>query len=113
MNYVVRPVVKSADEFSRLVNLLIGFAREHEMGRLSAKGFDLSKAIPWVANCVECAAWVAESDTGELVGTIGLYQTSPWYSNEAYYTDGWLYVTPEYRNSKVASTLLAEAKAFA
>ena len=113
MNVIIKEVEKTAESFGNLVKLLIRFAQEHEMGKLSAKNFNFEKGVRWIANCVECAAWVVETESGEMIGSIGLYLTSPWYSDEPYYADGWLYVVPEYRDSKIAGMLLEKAKAFA
>jgi hypothetical protein len=37
---------------------------------------------------------VARNDGGEIIGTIGLFETSTWYSEEPYLTNRWLNVMP-------------------
>jgi GNAT superfamily N-acetyltransferase len=111
-NFKLRQVEKTQDDFDRLVQLLITFAQEHKMGKLGAENFNLEKSIVWIANGIENGAWVVENDEA-MIGTIALQLTSPWYSHQPYFTDAWLYVLPEYRNSKVASALLAAVQIFA
>ena len=53
------------------------------------------------------------NDEGQLVGSLGLHRTSPWYSDSEYLADGWFYVLPEYRKTGVGKMLIDEAKKFA
>jgi len=89
--------------------LIATFAQEHQMGPLSAANFSVTKGLPAVASSLQFAAWVAERD-GEIVGSIGLQSTSPWYTEVEYVGDLWLYVIPELRKDGVASTLVGFAK---
>ena len=82
------------------------------MGSLGAESFDPLRSAAWAARNLECGVWIAEVD-GVPVGTIGVHETTPWYSNTPYLTDGWLYVLPEHRNFSVASGLIGAAKQFA
>ena len=89
------------------------FADEFEMGKLSAKHYDVVKGAAWLVNNLECAAWVVEDDVEGVVGSIGLHKTAPWYSNEPYLADGWLYVRPEFRKNRTGSVLVGAAMQFA
>jgi GNAT superfamily N-acetyltransferase len=50
--------------------------------------------------------WLAENDS-EIVGSIGGYATSDWYSDDKYLGDLWCYVEPESRKSNAAKELIS------
>ena len=51
--------------------------------------------------------WLAEKDS-EIVGSIGGYATSDWYSDDKYLGDLWCYVEPNSRNSSAAKDLISK-----
>jgi GNAT superfamily N-acetyltransferase len=89
------------------------FANEHSMGKLSASNHNLEKGLLWGIKNIECGAWVVEDDDGNVLGTLGVHRTAPWYSDEEYLADGWFYVLPEYRKTGVGKMLLDTAVDFA
>jgi GNAT superfamily N-acetyltransferase len=110
---IVRPIDKSPEEFKLLVGFLSEhFAKEHQMGSLSAGTYNIDKAIYTIIKAIECGVWVAEED-GKIIGSIGLAENSPWYSDAVYLGDAWLYVLPEFRRTGVGKDLIAVAKTFA
>jgi GNAT superfamily N-acetyltransferase len=111
---IVRKVNKTPEDFEDLCDfLLVHFVGEHQMGSLSAsKKLDAEKCVLSVGRSVDYAAWVVEVD-GDIVGSIGLFETTPWYSNTPYIAERWLYVTPEYRGSNTGRLLIEAAKEFA
>jgi GNAT superfamily N-acetyltransferase len=110
MNITIRRAVEGSD-YIQLADLLTAFANEHQLGALSAKEYNPDKAISWIVENVRCATWVAECG-GNVIGSLGLRLTSPWYSHKEYYSDGWFYVAPDYRRSHAGTLLLEEAKKF-
>jgi len=110
----IRKIQKTTDDFKALADFLIyNFGQEHNMGKLGAnQGQNIPKGALWVTKCIEHGAWIAEED-GKIIGSIGIYKTTPWYSDTEYYTDGWFYVLPEHRLSKVGSSLLGMARIYA
>ena len=112
MNFSIRRIQRTQEDFAKTCELLKRFASEHSMGELSAADFDVPRAAAWIAKNIDHAAWVAEVD-GIPAGTVGVHEVSPWYSDSIYLTDGWLYVLPEYRKSNIGAALIDEAKQFA
>ena len=110
MNLTCRKAVEGPD-YTAILNLLLKFADEHQMGTLSARTRNMEKAVHWIIEHVRCATWVVEND-GKVIGSLGLRLTTPWYSDTEYYADGWFYVDPEHRKSHAGSMLLEEAKKF-
>lgn len=105
-----RRLEENREDLQKIVDFLIAtFGKEHEMGSLSASKFSFAKGLPFVVAAIECGAWVAE-DEGEIVGSVGLQITSPWYTEAQYMGDLWTYVTPEYREHGVAGRLVELAK---
>jgi len=112
MNFTLQKIEANFEDFKKVADLLIGFAAEHSMGSLSAGKYDPLRGATWIAKNIDCLALVASVD-GKVVGSIGLHETTPWYSDVPYLTDGWLYVLPEYRRSAIGVALIEEAKKFA
>lgn len=52
---------------------------------------------------------IARNEAGEAVGSIGLEETSIFYSTETMLWDKWLIVRPQYRNGDVGKRLMAAA----
>lgn len=101
-------------DIKRVVDLLVvHFVPEHKMGPLSAININLDKAVAWGVHNIQTAGWAVEDGEGRLVGSLALHQTTPWYGDTPYYTDGWFYVLPEYRKTGVGRLLLEEAQKFA
>ncbi len=102
------------EDISRIFLLLSQtFAVEHSMGRLSAADHNAEKSFKWLVVNAQCAAWIVEDDEGNVLGTIGLHRTTPWYSDAEYFADGWFYVLPQYRKTGVGKLLLDTAMEFA
>jgi GNAT superfamily N-acetyltransferase len=112
MNFTVRKIEGNPDDFKQVAELLMSFAAEHSMGRLSAGEYDPMRSAAWIVKNIECLVLAAFVD-GVAVGSIGLHKTTPWYSDTPYLADGWLYVLPTYRRSAIGATLIEEAKKFA
>lgn len=111
--YTVREFEKSQEEFVKLYEFLThNFATEHSLGSLSAKNFSPSKVLRWMAMNTEFRTFVAVDDDNKIIGSIGLHESSPWWSESKYIADGWLYVLPEHRSSGVAGALLKAANEF-
>lgn len=101
------------DDLKEVLELLVAhFVPEHKMGPLSAINVNLDKGVKWVVFNINQMAFGVEED-GKLVGTLGLYRTSPWYSDSEYLADGWFYVLPEYRKTGVGKLLIDAAKKYA
>lgn len=47
---------------------------------------------------------------GEIVGSIGLYEDSPWYSDARGLRDLWTFVHPDKRGARIATKLITAAK---
>ena len=110
----IRKLTTSEEDFKKVVDFLIeNFVPEHNMGKLSASNLNLKKALDWVILNIKEAAFVVEDNDGKVVGSIGLNRTSPWYSDEEYISDGWIYVLKEHRKNGVAGMLINKAKKFA
>ena len=110
----LKKLTTGESDFKRVTNFLIdNFVPEHDMGTLSASNLNLEKAFKWIAWNIKEAAFVIEDEEGEVIGSIGLNKTSPWYSDAEYLTDGWFYVSPKYRKSGIAATLIEAAKKYA
>ncbi len=52
---------------------------------------------------------VAESK-GEIVGSVGLRVVAPWYSEDTWFADRWMYVRQDARGSRIAEDMLRKAK---
>lgn len=113
MRYKLRQAQENQVDLEKLIKLLMVFANEQKMGSLSASNLNFLKGVQWVVMNLKCAVWVVEDESGEFVGSIGLNETTAWYSDVPYLADGWFYVLPEHRASKVGTELLDAAKAFA
>jgi GNAT superfamily N-acetyltransferase len=101
-------------DFGRMYDLIAeNFSKEHQMGSLSAKNFDFEKGVLWWEENVACAAWAVEDDDGKFIGSLGLHEETPWYSNKPYLIDGWFYVRPEHRFNNIGTVLVEAAKEYA
>lgn len=68
---------------------------------------DWAKTTHAVADVVlSGVALVAKNKEGHVVGSIGGYVTSQWYSNAPHLGDLWYYVMPDYRKTKAAVSLM-------
>jgi GNAT superfamily N-acetyltransferase len=56
---------------------------------------------------------VSEQHPGRPVGTVALVPESPWFSDEVFLCDRWMYVHPEYRHSPHARLLLRSCRRLA
>jgi GNAT superfamily N-acetyltransferase len=114
MNYRIYKIQETEQDFNNLAELMVNFTNEHQLGVLSAKDWNPAKVIAWGVTNIKCGAWAAiEEETGKWVASIGLHETTTWYGDKPYLTDGWFYVLPAYRQNKVGSDLLDAAKKFA
>ena len=115
MGFKIRLAEKNEADFLRLADLLINhFFKEHEMGELSARHFDQEKVISEIAITLgHDKTWVAETDDGKIVGSIGLQLGQLWYTDRSRYGDKWFYVLPEYRSQGIATALIKQVKEFA
>lgn len=110
----IRQLGNNEGDLKKLLELLIGhFVPEHKMGPLSAINVNIEKGMKWVILNLDYMTWGIEDENGRLIGSLGLYKTSPWYSDSEYLADGWFYVLPEYRKTGVGKMLIEQAKQFA
>lgn len=58
----------------------------------------------------EGMTFLAKNQRGEIVGSLGLSETTPYYSDWAYLLDKWFFVKPAYRGS-AGLKLLLQARA--
>jgi len=112
MNVVVRKASRNEEDFLNIMELAGPFINEHKMGSLSAENANYNKIVRWVLDRLDSGAWIAEYE-GKPIGSISVYETTTWYSDSVYLTDGWFFVLQEYRDQKVGMMLLEAAKTYA
>jgi hypothetical protein len=109
VSYRVRYATEDEDVLP-LFEFLIEFHGEFGMGAM-----DVDKAIACIYDVVRnhCAI-VVEDEGGRIVGSIGIFETKLWYSDDVILTDRWWFIAPEHRGKAVVvRLLLEEARAFA
>jgi hypothetical protein len=109
VSFTVRYASTEADVLP-LFEFLIAFHGEFGMG-----GMNPEKAVAHIHDVVmNHAAILVEDEAGRTVGSIGLFRTRLWYSDDVMLTDRWWFVLPEHRGkSAVVRLLLEEARDFA
>lgn len=98
------------DDVLPLWRFLIDFHGEFGMGAMNVE-----KAIAAIRDVVlnHCAI-VVEDAAFEIVGSIGIFETRLWYSDDVILTDRWWFIAPEHRGkAAVVRLLLEEAREFA
>lgn len=67
---------------------------------------DREKALARIAQVVQGGGALVIEDGGRMVASVGIEETSAWYSNEKAYYDTWFYVHHDHRKSGHAKALL-------
>ena len=71
---------------------------------------NLRKVFDYVAlHVIKGATFLAEHD-GQIAGTIAALPAEWWWSDEKHLREGWFYVAPEHRGSRVAIRLIRAMK---
>lgn len=71
---------------------------------------DVDKTAHRVARVIDEGVVLLLVREGEVIGTMGLFETSFWYTSAAHLTDQWTYVHPDYREPHHFSQLIAAAR---
>lgn len=97
----------SDEDVLPIFELLLRFAAE--FGRAPV---DPQATVAGVYDIVKNGAALVAEKNGQIVGSIGIFQLTWWYSPQhAFLTDRWLYIVPEHRGgTAVYRALLKEAR---
>lgn len=102
--------VATPDDVSAIMGLLRLFHAEAYYG-----AFSEARVLEAVGACMgqEGVALVAESEAGEVVGTLGLIAAQGWWTEDWQLQDTWFFVHPEHRRAGHAKALLRGSRAVA
>lgn len=96
------------DDVENIIPLLIDMHGENALCSL-----DIDKTVTLIAVVVRKGLCLVAKDDDKIVGTIGLIKDSFWYSSDPVIMDKWFYVTPTYRKTRIALTLLKLVRQYA
>lgn len=71
------------------------------------------KAYERIWDCLETGFVYNVWDEGELAGTVGFIETSPWWSDETKLSDSWIYVRKDWRRTRAIHVLMGQVKRLA
>jgi GNAT superfamily N-acetyltransferase len=96
-------------DLPRVLDLLVMLHTETPHARLS-----LSRLEEGALECLQSGIVILSTTlAGEVVGTLGLCIETPWFSEEEWLCDRWMFVHPAHRRTPHARTLLDAAKRLA
>lgn len=76
-------------------------------------GLNPEKVLHYIAGYLNSGVVFCAYQNGKLVGSISLREMSLWWSDDTYLGDGWFYVMPEARKSKIGLQLMKAAHEYA
>lgn len=97
-----------AGDLARICDLLVLLHQETPHARLSKPRLAETVRAVMAQGAVVCTL-----DRGVVVGTCGLAIERPWFSDELWVRDQWLFVHPVHRRSPHARALLRTARRYA
>jgi|TARA_R110000824_G_scaffold57045_1_gene155532 N-acetylglutamate synthase-like GNAT family acetyltransferase len=98
-----RPVIRRAvpEDKHELYDLLCQMHKEVGMQPMSPL-----KVVRTTKTVVEDGLCLVVTVDGAIVGSMGAEAGAAWYSDEAFLSERWTYVSPDHRNSSIAARLL-------
>ena len=100
--------VATAADLPEVCELLRVMHTENGVGRVNE-----DKALGVISQRIKDGGCMISRSRGRLVGSVAVYESNWWYSDELAYFDQWFFVHPENRNEGHAVRLIAAMKAAA
>jgi N-acetylglutamate synthase-like GNAT family acetyltransferase len=106
---IIRKAVET--DVPAIVSILTGQFHEEFAGTLPS--FNLEKVFKHVIYATRHGRVLLAEDGGEIIGSLGFYIESQWYSDDPFFCDLWFYVSRHKRASRAAVELLKSYKSCA
>jgi|TARA_R100001086_G_C11832837_1_gene257031 GNAT superfamily N-acetyltransferase len=97
--------IATNDDLAEVCDLLRVMHDENGIGRVNEE-----KALGVISSHIEEGGCIISRSNGDLVGSVGIYQDTWWYSDEKAFFDRWFFVHPEHRTGGHAVRLLGAIK---
>jgi len=105
VHLIVRATVSDLDDVYEFLSK--NFYPEHDFP--GETGLSEEKARDYMFRYLQGGVVFNALQNGKIVGSISLGEASLWWSEDRYLGDGWFYVLPKARKSRVAIRLINEA----
>lgn len=93
------------DDLPGVCDLLRAMHDENGIGRVNE-----AKALGVITNIIDNGGCLISKKGESIVGSIGVYRSSWWYSDEPVFFDQWFFVHPDNRTEGHATRLIAAMK---
>lgn len=98
--------IATSDDLPQVFDLLKVMHAENGVGRVNE-----AKALGVISQRInDGGCMITRHKAGHLVGTVAVYRSTWWYSDETALFDQWFFVHPEHRNEGHAVRLIAALK---
>jgi GNAT superfamily N-acetyltransferase len=95
----------TAPDLEGVCDLLRVMHQENGVGRVNE-----AKALGVISSRIEEGGCLVSRQNGVIVGSIAVYRSNWWYSDEVAFFDQWFFVHPKHRTEGHASRLIAAMK---
>lgn len=93
------------DDLTEVCDLLRVMHTENGVGRVNE-----AKALGVITERINEGGCMISRSHGKVVGSVAVYRSNWWYSDESVFFDQWFFVHPEHRNEGHAVRLIAALK---
>lgn len=101
--------VATPDDLSEVYSLLEVMHQEYtNIGRV-----DAAKARGAILDIIKAGGCIVSEKDGKIIGTVGIFKSTPWFSSDEIWSDQWFYVHPDHRADGHATRFIACLKAAA
>lgn len=98
--------IATSDDLQEVCDLLRVMHAENGVGRVNE-----TKALGVITQTINAGHCLITRDQGQVVGSMGLYRSQWWYSDDPVFFDQWFFVHPKHRSSGHALRLISAMKA--